>query len=226
MKAVALLGLLHAAAATLNFKFSWNGPHAEPDSDPNADSACSWDQPSCGCCLMVREMDRLRTYFNTTLTELQEEFAETNQSLQSIQDSRVAFTVSLYNNNSLTCDGPFSEDCIVTYRHAFLNLGEAYSTNTGIFTVPHSGVYSLAVTAFGSSGNTLAVCTALQVNGQTRAAAKEFKTKDKEDSATIAIALHLQAGDKVSVNLAKDCFICDDDNHHNTFSAFLLYAAE
>lgn len=124
------------------------------------------------------------------------------------------------------CYGPFSFNNIVTYKHVFLNKGGAYNVNTGIFTAPISGVYSIALTIYsdaGSPGNMLAACATLQVNGQVVAGAKELNTMDQEDSATIAVALQLKAGDKVAVNLTKGCFLCDDSNY-NTFSAFLLYA--
>lgn len=105
-------------------------------------------------------------------------------------------------------------------------MGEAYSVNTGIFTVPRAGVYSLALTAFsdaGSPGNLLAICSTLQVNGQLVAGLRDQNTNDQEDSSTAVVALSLRVGDRVTVILTKGCYLCDDSNHYNTFSAFLLY---
>uniref|UniRef100_A0A3B3X389 C1q domain-containing protein n=1 Tax=Poecilia mexicana TaxID=48701 RepID=A0A3B3X389_9TELE len=141
--------------------------------------------------------------------------------------SRVAFSVSLYTGDNFKCFGPFGVDTVIAYQHIFINLGMAYNMATGVFTVTYPGVYSLAVTSFsdaGSPGNTLAVCTSLQVNGQIVAGSRELNRSDQEDSSTIAVALKLKAGDKVSVKLVKGCFLCDDSSHYNTFSAFLLYA--
>lgn len=101
--------------------------------------------------------------------------------------------------------------------------------DTGIFTVPRSGVYSIALTVYsdaGSPGNTLAACAGLLVNGQLVTGPREKNMQDQEDSATIVVALHLKAGDKVSVSLPIGCFLCDDSSHYNTFTGFLLYATD
>ncbi|CAG6006646.1 complement C1q-like protein 4 [Menidia menidia] len=228
MRAIVLLCLLHTAST--NNLFSWDGPgRAAPEPGSDAGSACSTDKSSCGCCLMVRKTNQMKTYFDTTLTELENEFMKANQSLHTMKESRVAFTVSLYGRETIMCHGPFRDNRIVTYKDVLLNYGGAYNTSSGIFTVPHSGVYSLTVTIYsdaGSPGNMLAACATLQVNGKAVAGARDFNPNDQEDSATIVLALHLKAGDKVSVELTKGCFLCDDSSHYNTFSAFLLYLTE
>lgn len=143
--------------------------------------------------------------------------------------SRSAFSVALTNGKNLKCFGPFRDDKLIIYEHIFINLGDGYSAETGIFTVPRSGVYSLALTVYsdaGSPGNTLAACASLRVNGQVVAGPREKNMQDQEDSATIVVALHLQAGDQVAVNLPIGCFLCDDNSHYNTFTGFLLYATD
>lgn len=116
---------------------------------------------------------------------------------------------------------------LIPYRHVFLNLGGGYDSVNGIFTVPLSGVYSVALTVHsdaGAPGNSLAACAGLWVNGHFVAGAREMNHQDQEDSSSVAVALRLQAGDIVYVLLPPDCFLCDDSSHFNTFSAFLLYA--
>ena len=143
--------------------------------------------------------------------------------------SRSAFSVSLFNENNFNCFGPFPDDKLIPYKHVSINLGDSYSTETGIFTVPRSGVYSLALTVYsdaGAPGNTLAACASVQVNVQVVAGSKDRNMQDQEDSATIVMALHLNAGDKVAVNLPIGCFLCDDNSHYNTFTGFLLYATD
>ncbi|XP_032446145.1 complement C1q-like protein 4 [Xiphophorus hellerii] len=226
MRAVVLLCLLHVAPGMS--QFNWEGPErVAPDAVTSSASACNVDTLSCECCKMVRETKRLQTYFNTTLTNLERELDKANQTFVTLQGSRVAFSVSLYTGDTFKCYGPFGVDTVIAYQQIFINLGMAYNMATGIFTVTYPGVYSLAVTSFsdaGSPGNILAVCTSLQVNGQIVAGSRELNRNDQEDSTTIAVALKLKAGDKVSVKLAKGCYLCDDSNHYNTFSAFLLYA--
>lgn len=143
--------------------------------------------------------------------------------------SRTAFSVALYNDDRFKCYGPFGVNNLIAYKHVFINLGDGYSTDTGIFTVPRSGVYSLALTVYsdaGSPGNRLAACAGLQINGQVVAGSTDQNNNDQEDSSSIVVALHLKAGDQVAVRLPAKCFLCDDKSHYNTFSGFLLYLTE
>lgn len=143
--------------------------------------------------------------------------------------SRSAFSVALNNENNLKCFGPFRDDQPVTYSHIFMNLGGGYNQQTGVFTAPRAGTYSLALTVYsdaGSPGNTLAACAALHVNGQSVADLQEMNMQDQEDSATVVLAVHLSAGDRVSVHLPIGCFLCDNKSHYNTFSGLLLYATD
>ncbi|XP_029302319.1 complement C1q-like protein 4 [Cottoperca gobio] len=219
MRAILLLCLVHAALAK---RFLWS-PTATPDTDPY--NVCVKNQGSCGCCLMVKEINRLIMYFKTMLNKLEEEYMQTEQRLHNIKASRSAFSVSLTNESNFNCFGPFKVDKLIPYKHVFINLGDGYSVETGIFTVPLSGVYSLAVTIFsdaGSAGALLAACASLQVNDEVIVSGREKNTHDQEDSSTIVVARNLKAGDKVAVNLPIGCFLCDDSNY-NTFSVFLLY---
>ncbi|XP_069546761.1 complement C1q-like protein 4 [Brachyistius frenatus] len=190
---------------------------------------CLTDQASCGCCLMQQQIHRMKMFFNMSLNELEKEMMKTKAALNNVRASRSAFSVALTNENSLSCIGPFRDDRLIVYRHVFINLGDGYSTDTGVFTVPRSGVYSIALTVYsdaGSPGNSLAACAGLQVNSRVVAGPKEINMQDQEDSATIVVALHLKAGDKVAVNLPVGCFLCDYSSHYNTFTGFLLYATD
>lgn len=142
--------------------------------------------------------------------------------------SRTAFSVALFNDTHFKCYGPFDVNTIIIYKNVFLNLGGNYNVQTGIFTVPRSGVYSIALSVYsdaGAPGNTLVACASLQVNGQVVAGIRDQNKNDQEDSATTVVVLHLKAGNQVTVNLSVGCFLCDDSNY-NTFSAFLLYVTE
>ncbi|XP_071351765.1 complement C1q-like protein 4 [Trachinotus anak] len=171
----------------------------------------------------------LKTYFNMTLAKLEKKYSQTNQSLVNIEASRTAFSVALFSDVTFKCYGPIASNSNIIYKHVFLNMGGSYSVDTGIFTVPRSGVYSIAVTIYsdaGSPGRSLAACASLQVNGQVVVQSREANKDDQEDSATIAVVLQLMAGDKVAVNLPTGCFLCEYSSYFNTFSAFLLYATE
>lgn len=208
---------------------------------------------------MQQQIHRMKMFFNTSLAELETELTKTKNILNNVRGetqvsqhpsirslfltvnclffldtftplgSRSAFSVALNNEDDLKCFGSFRDDKLITYSHIFINLGNGYNQQTGIFTTPRAGVYSLALTVYsdaGSPGNTLAACAALQVNGKSVAEPHEKNMQDQEDSATIVVAVHLNAGDKVSVNLPIGCFLCDNKSHYNTFSGFLLYATD
>ncbi|KAG7223075.1 hypothetical protein INR49_015834 [Caranx melampygus] len=230
MRAVVLLCLLHAAHAS--FSNPWNGPTPPPPEmalDPNAGNACGMDQGSCGCCVIQQKLNMMQMYFNTTLARLEREYKETKQCLSKIEASRTAFSVALFDYVVFQCFGPFAVNTNIIYKHVLLNLGNSYSVDTGIFTVPCSGVYSIAVTIYSDAGSLnrpLAACGNLQVNGQVVSRSSEQNKDDQEDSASIIVALQLKAGDEVAVNLPADCFLCEYNSYFNTFSAFLLYPTE
>ncbi|TKS81360.1 Complement C1q-like protein 2 C1q and tumor necrosis factor-related protein 10 [Collichthys lucidus] len=185
---------------------------------------CANDSGSCGCCTMVKELNKLENHFHGKFEVLDREYQRTKQSLMATEASRTAFSVSLFNQPK--CFGPYRANQNVIYKEVFLNLGNAYSTTTGIFTVMYAGVYSIALTVYSDAGATgipLIACATLQVNGVAVASVTDVNTNDQEDSGTTVLALQLNSGDQVSVNLPPNCYLCDDQNHYNTFSAFLLY---
>ncbi|XP_051253447.1 cerebellin-4-like [Dicentrarchus labrax] len=231
MQAIVLLCLFGAVFVHAN-DYSWNGPGTNKDNrgvDINEENVCVTDQASCGCCLMQQQIHRMKTFFNMSLNELEKQLINTKTVLNNIRASRSAFSVALTSESNLKCFGPFRDDNLIVYKHVFINLGDGYSAETGIFTVPRSGVYSFALTVYsdaGAPGNSLAACATLQVNGNVVAGPREKNMQDQEDSATIVVALHLTAEDKVAVNLPIGCFLCDDKSHYNTFTGFLLYATD
>ncbi|XP_037630352.1 complement C1q-like protein 4 [Sebastes umbrosus] len=223
MRAIVLMCLLHAALARYDGNHFGHSTSSPP---PKEGRECITDQGACGCCVMVQEVNRLTTYFETSLNTLEMETMQTAQRLNNIEASRVAFSSSMNNADRMTCFGPFPDNRLVPYDYVFINLGDGYNASTNIFTAPHSGVYSIALTIYsdaGSPGNTLAACASLQVNGKVLVGSSERNKQDQEDSATIVVALQLNTGEEVAVRLSAGCFLCDDKNHYNTFSAFLLY---
>lgn len=142
--------------------------------------------------------------------------------------TRSAFSVALNQDKNLACYGPFTTDKFITYQYVFINMGNNYNAVTGIFTVPRSGVYSLALTVYTTPapGTNLAICTNLLLNGNLLSGLVERSGPDGEDSNSVVVAVKLRAGDQVGASLLKGCTICDDINHYNTFTGFLLYATD
>ncbi|KAM7399671.1 hypothetical protein PAMP_018919 [Pampus punctatissimus] len=228
MRAIVLLCLLHAAFGGGNY--SWNGPVQTTMSQaPSEDNACLTDQTSCGCCLMQTQIKRMERFFNMSQKEMNKKLTKVKMVLNNLRASRSAFSVALNNDNIMNCNGLFTINKNIVYKHVFLNLGGGYDVQTGIFTVPRSGVYSFAVTVYGNAalfGGKLSSCATVQVNMQEVATLLEKSGLDLEDSATVFLAMKLNAGDQVAVNLLKECSICDNNNHYNTFTGFLLYSTD
>ncbi|NP_001035423.2 cerebellin 10 precursor [Danio rerio] len=130
---------------------------------------------------------------------------------------KVAFSVSL-----ASVVGPHSSLHGLIYKHIFLNSGDAYDSNTGIFTAPIKGVYAfwLFSKAYGSPDK--AVVAGLFKNGQ-----HEISTYARQSGGFVGssngVSLLLEKGDKVNVNLYSGHWIFDNEHHHSTFSGHLLF---
>uniref|UniRef100_A0A3Q3F8Q6 Cerebellin 20 n=1 Tax=Labrus bergylta TaxID=56723 RepID=A0A3Q3F8Q6_9LABR len=135
--------------------------------------------------------------------------------------NRTAFSVALFEDGPFKCYGPFANEQPVMFKKVFLNLGNGYNPNNGIFIVPHSGVYSLAFTVYsdaGSPNSKLAACAKLLVNSEIIIGSTDINRHDQEDSSSNVLVLHLNRSDQVTLSLSPGCFLCDDGYHYNTFS--------
>ncbi|XP_029027969.1 C1q-related factor-like [Betta splendens] len=223
MRAIVLLCLLHGAHG-----YSWDAPGTNVQPLPDTSNVCLLDQASCGCCVIQKQLQVLERYIDVDISEMSAVLNNAKTTLNNIRASRSAFSVALSNSSSVSCYGPFAVNKPVLYQHVFINLGGSYSAATGVFTAPRSGAYGLAVTIYGvaAPGTALSTCASLLVNGQAAATLFEQNGQDLEDSSSAVVTVKLKAGAQVSVNLIKGCFVCDDYNHYNTFTGFLLYATD
>ncbi|CAB1415923.1 unnamed protein product [Pleuronectes platessa] len=204
--------------------YSWSGAENAADSNLIGTECLS---ASCGCCLIQKQMTRMKIQFELVTVEMNRYLTESKTALN-LTRGRSAFSVSL--TNTMSCTVPASNDRRIIYGNVLLNLGGSYNVQTGIFTVPQSGVYCLTVTihAKAPSGTNVASCARLQVNGNAVVALlSEQKGNDPQDSSSIVVTLKLKAEDEVDVLLPNGCVVCNEDQgeHYNTFTGFLLYAA-
>ncbi|XP_041667716.1 complement C1q-like protein 4 [Cheilinus undulatus] len=225
MKAAVLLCLLHAVFGWHGEGFDWPEHIMPAHTDPSEDKQCKVDLLSCGCCLMEKQMYRMEQFFNYTYEAMSYELHYAKKALAE-KDSRCAFSVAL--NHTENCYGPFESPKTIVYKHAYINMGDSYSVESGNFTVPYSGVYGVSVTIYGAqaSDNDLNACAVLQVNGTDVSWLLEMNGQDLEDSATAVLAIKLKAGDEVAVVLPEGCVICDYGSYYNTFTAFLMYTTD
>ncbi|XP_034557456.1 complement C1q-like protein 4 [Notolabrus celidotus] len=158
------------------------------------------------------------------------ELSVAKTTLDNLRGKQGIFSVALSKNTALNCYGPFDDDdVIIFYNYTFINIGDSYNASTGIFTVPRSGVYSLAISLYGhhSPGDTSTTCANLQVNGKTMSSLPKTQGhEDKEDSSTVVMAVRLEAGDELAVSLPKGCVVCDKSGHMTAFTGCLLYATD
>ncbi|XP_016116981.1 complement C1q-like protein 2 isoform X1 [Sinocyclocheilus grahami] len=137
---------------------------------------------------------------------------------------KVAFSASLLSSFGPQSVGPFHNGLhTLIYEYVFLNIGDAYDPNTGIFTAPVRGAYAFRVfsKAFGSPERD--VTAGLFKNDQ-----HIISTHGHQASGFISssngVSLLLEEGDQMKVNLYPGQWIFDDgEHHHSTFSGHLLF---
>ncbi|XP_048019113.1 cerebellin-2 [Megalobrama amblycephala] len=180
---------------------------------------------------MEKEMELLRTkneeqakelkilYDTTTDTKIKmDELIKQNQA------PKVAFSASLLTSFGPQSVGPFPNDFhTLIYKHVFLNTGNAYDADTGIFTAPVRGVYVFRVFSKAFGNPERAVTAGLFKNGQ-----HIMSTHGHQQSGFISssngVSLLLEEGDKLKVNLYPGQWIFDNgEHHHSSFSGHLLF---
>ncbi|XP_048020295.1 complement C1q-like protein 4 [Megalobrama amblycephala] len=148
--------------------------------------------------------------------KLEELHVTMNELIKQHEVSKVAFSVSL----SSTI-GPHDTLQTLIYKHIFLNNGDAYDANTGIFTAPMKGVYVFRVSSK-AYGSLKGVSAGLFRNDQ-----HEIYTYAQQISGFISssngVSLLLEKGDKICVNLYPGFVINDNEYHHSTFGGHLLF---
>ncbi|KAF1378060.1 hypothetical protein PFLUV_G00185660 [Perca fluviatilis] len=55
---------------------------------------------------------------------------------------QVAFSAALLSGGQLATIGPFPMDTLLIFKHVITNIGNAYNSNTGLFTAPVRGAYN------------------------------------------------------------------------------------
>ncbi|XP_016316497.1 cerebellin-2-like isoform X2 [Sinocyclocheilus anshuiensis] len=138
--------------------------------------------------------------------------------------SKVAFSASLLTSFGSHNIGPFHNGLhTLIYKHVFLNTGNAYDPNTGIFTAPVKGAYAFRVFSKASGDKNRAVTAGLFKNDQHIISTYAHQTSGFISSSN-GVSLLLERGDKVKVNLYPGQWIFDNgEHHHSTFSGHLLF---
>ncbi|KAK9976651.1 hypothetical protein ABG768_021859 [Culter alburnus] len=166
--------------------------------------------------MKMDELIKLNQALTTNLKKLEE---KTDAS----ERVKVAFSATLSAlGNSHKFIGPYQEATSLVYENALTNIGNAYDTNTGIFTAPVKGVYYFNFVVFNPHGMPTGV--KLLKNGNFVVGATDNPPGlDTEDTASNAVSLLLEQGDRIHLQLWENRRIYTDGNRRNTFSGHLLF---
>ncbi|KAF7700911.1 hypothetical protein HF521_002076 [Silurus meridionalis] len=116
--------------------------------------------------------------------------------------------------------GPFNTEVTLSFTNVLTNVGNAYSSHTGIFKAPVRGVYHFSVSVFGNSDTYV---EAYLMKNVQRIFGLSESPKGSNMSISRAINLLLEKGDEIYLRLRAGCQIYDDGQTYNTFSGFLLF---
>ncbi|XP_039868849.1 complement C1q tumor necrosis factor-related protein 3-like [Simochromis diagramma] len=115
--------------------------------------------------------------------------------------------------------GPFNTDVTTIYNHTFVNIGNAYSPVTGVFTAPVSGVYFFTI--FSLSGGEHSIRLLLYKNNEVISHIHDHRSTDTADNGGNAGFYQLQQGDTVYVRLKEGTHVYKSRTG-TTFSGFLV----
>ncbi|XP_050991781.1 cerebellin-2 isoform X5 [Labeo rohita] len=168
---------------------------------------------------MEDEMERLKTENKEQAKEL-----KILHLMKQNQAPKVAFSASLLTSFGPQSVGPFYNGLhTLIYKYVFLNIGNAYDPNTGIFTAPVRGAYAFRVFSKAFGNPERAVTAGLFKNDQHIISTYGHQAGGFISSSN-GVSLLLEEGDKVKVNLYPGNWISDNgEHHHSTFSGHLLF---
>lgn len=165
------------------------------------------------------EMDSLKRLLQAQESELQSLKTLTDELKRNKEVGQVAFSASLRSSDVTL--GPYNTHTALVYSHVISNIGNAYNSNTGVFTAPARGAYHFEFYV-AQRGHTPGTSVVLLKNNQPIVNAHEHQGEGFGTAANGATLL-LEVGDVVFLRLWEKNIIYDNENHHSTFSGHLLF---
>ncbi|XP_048064021.1 adiponectin-like, partial [Megalobrama amblycephala] len=168
------------------------------------------------CTDILKELEATDNQILKTLeTKLANSEAQIEKLQKEIRDKpKVAFSAALGSKGYV---GPVNADTTLIYKKIFINVGDAYNQDTGIFT----GVYYFSFFYHCAVENP--TWLALYRNGMQEAITKHHKSQCHTENGGNALTLQLEKGDQVYMVLLKNSWIWDQNNV-TVFSGFLINA--
>ncbi|XP_067117752.1 complement C1q-like protein 4 [Osmerus mordax] len=140
--------------------------------------------------------------------------------LQKKERTRVIFSAAAGGTGAI---GPFNVDTTMIYKTAITNIGNAYNSNTGIFTAPVKGVYYFCF-FYHAEGREAARLYLYKDGKYITMTSDHQNNADTADNGGNAVILELNQGDPVYIVMAADSHVWGNAFDHTTFSGFLLSA--
>ncbi|XP_070709284.1 complement C1q-like protein 2 isoform X6 [Pempheris klunzingeri] len=167
----------------------------------------------------VEELKRENAVLETRMSSSEIEVEELKR--ENADRPKVAFSASLTDAGHV---GPFNTDITLKFSKVFTNIGQAYSPTTGIFTAPVRGVYYFRFTLRDNRASSW-IGAKLYHNDERLMLNDDYSTPTSYAYAIVAnaLALQLEKGDVVRIDLGASHGVFDDSNDHTTFSGFLLF---
>ncbi|KAI7809302.1 hypothetical protein IRJ41_004712 [Triplophysa rosa] len=134
---------------------------------------------------------------------------------------KVAFSAGLLASGTQHT-GPFEDSRTLVYQKIFSNIGNAYNSNTGIFTAPVKGVYFFRFYGHSHAANKMAV--SLHKNKERQCSVYSHKPESNlNGNGSNGVVLTLEKADEVYTQLWKDSWVYDEDSSFTSFSGFMLF---
>ncbi|KAK7910392.1 hypothetical protein WMY93_015076 [Mugilogobius chulae] len=177
------------------------------------------------CC---KAIENLEIRLNDTLDELTKQKQDINKLKEENEELKkntgkaspqVAFSVSLADVQEVY-KGPCTDKTLV-FKRVFSNVGNAYDSNTGIFTAPVAGSYFFTFNTYGYNSHTTGAI--LMKNSQIQVSTYESVSSDGADSSSNSVLLTLVPGDTLHLELWDNGRVFDNANGHTTFTGFLVF---
>ncbi|XP_039633695.1 complement C1q-like protein 4 [Perca fluviatilis] len=166
------------------------------------------------------EVNKQKAEIGQQKTEVDKQKTEVDKLKQQLNVRQVAFSASLLaGGKGNKYIGPFRTDTTLIYKHVQTNIGNAYNSNTRVFTAPVRGVYHFEWFITGNNG-AHAAGAMLVKNSENVFMAWE---KLNYGNASNGVTLLLEVGDIVFVRLSADNVVRDKESKHTTFSGHLLF---
>ncbi|XP_065133253.1 complement C1q-like protein 3 [Paramisgurnus dabryanus] len=172
--------------------------------------------PTVNINVQIPELEKLQK-MEEKIQTLQETL---NKVLNENEARKIAFSAGLLESGSGGI-GPFDDNWkTLVYKKVFSNIGNAYDSNTGIFTAPVQGAYYFRFNAHTRSPFNLGA--GLFKNDVPQCSVSSWKSTT-HSNASNGVVLTLEPGDQVHIKVWRNAQVYDNKDSLTSFSGFLLF---